>query len=72
MQLNAPVVKRALNRPWFVGELFVNDMRDPQHEEHEQLREWYGGPFAAEDVGQDVTQRRVAAIAKRRRVVALG
>lgn len=49
-------------------ELFLDAMNDPQHEEHERLREWYGGLFAADDVGQDIAQRRVAAIAKRRRV----
>ncbi len=41
-------------------------MADPSHEEHEHLREWYGGPYNADDIDERFTRRAVAAIAIRR------
>ncbi|HJO63795.1 MAG TPA: hypothetical protein QF469_00495, partial [Sphingomonas sanguinis] len=36
------------------------------HEEHDRLREWYGGPYNADDIDERFTRRAVAAIAIRR------
>ena len=47
-------------------ELFLDAMADPAHEEHAQLRQWYGGPFDADDIDEKAAKRRIAAIAKRR------
>ena len=47
-------------------ELFLDAMRDPAHEEHQQLRQWYGGPFDADDIDELVTKHTVAVIAIRR------
>ncbi|WP_242095735.1 plasmid pRiA4b ORF-3 family protein [Sphingomonas sp. CROZ-RG-20F-R02-07] len=47
-------------------ELFLNAMADPAHEEHDRLREWYGGPYNPDDIDERFTRRAVAAIAIRR------
>ncbi len=47
-------------------EMFLDAMADPSHEEHEHLREWYGGPYNADDIDERFTRRAVAAIAIRR------
>ncbi len=44
----------------------ANDaIADPKHEEHDRLREWYGGPYNAADIDERFTRRAVAAIAIR-------
>lgn len=47
-------------------EIFLDAMADPAHEEHGRLREWYGGPYNADDIDERFTRRAVAAIAIRR------
>ena len=47
-------------------EMFLDAMADPNHEEHDHLREWYGGPYNAHDIDERFTRRAVAAIAIRR------
>lgn len=47
-------------------EMFLDAMADPGHEEHDHLREWYGGPYNADDIDERSTRRVVAAIAIRR------
>lgn len=47
-------------------ELFLEAMSDPAHGEHQQLRQWYGGPFDPDDIDKLATKRAVAAIATRR------
>jgi hypothetical protein len=47
-------------------ELFLDAMSDPAHEEHQQLRQWYGGAFDPDDIDEPATKRAVAAIAIRR------
>jgi hypothetical protein len=48
-------------------ELFCEAMSDPSHEEHQQLREWYGGPFNLDDTDELAAKGAVASIAIRRR-----
>ena len=47
-------------------ERFLEAMSDVAHEEHQQLRQWYGGPFDPLDVNELAAKRAVAAIAIRR------
>lgn len=47
-------------------ELFLDAMAEPAHEDHDRLRDWYGGPYNAEDIDERFTRRAVAAIAIRR------
>lgn len=47
-------------------ENFLEAMADPGHEEHDEVRQWYGGPYDPTDIEKLVTTRRVAAIAIRR------
>lgn len=42
-------------------EMFLGAMADPTHEEHDSLREWYGGPYNADDIDERFTRRAVAA-----------
>ncbi|MES3154920.1 plasmid pRiA4b ORF-3 family protein [Sphingomonas faeni] len=49
-------------------ELFLDAMSDPAHGEHQQLRQWYGGPFDPDDIDELAIKRAVAAIAIRRHV----
>jgi len=46
--------------------LFLDAMADSAHEEHERLRDWYGGPYNPDDIDERFTRRAVAAIAIRR------
>ncbi len=47
-------------------ENFLEAIADPDHEEHGELRQWYGGPYDPDDIDELITKRRVAAIAIRR------
>lgn len=47
-------------------ENFLEAMADPNHEEHAEALEWYGGPFDPHSIDELITKRRVAAIAIRR------
>ncbi|ODP38899.1 MULTISPECIES: plasmid pRiA4b ORF-3 family protein [Sphingomonas] len=47
-------------------EMFLEAMADPAHEDHDRLREWYGGAYNPDDIGERFTRRAVAAIAIRR------
>jgi hypothetical protein len=46
--------------------LFLEAMSNPSHEEHKQLRQWYGGLFNPDDIDELAAKRAVAAIAIRR------
>lgn len=43
-------------------EIFLDAMANPAHEEHDGLREWYGGPCNADDIDERFTRRAVAAM----------
>lgn len=43
-------------------EMFLDAMADPAHEEHDRLREWYGGPYNPDDIDERFTRRAVVAI----------
>jgi len=47
-------------------EMFLDAMANPANEEHDRLREWYGGPYNADDIDEPLARRAVAAIANRR------
>nr|WP_241212621.1 plasmid pRiA4b ORF-3 family protein [Sphingomonas sp. ABOLG] len=47
-------------------EMFLKAMGDPTHEEHDRLRDWYGGPYNPDDIDERFTRHAVAAIAIRR------
>lgn len=47
-------------------EMFLDAMAEPTHEEHDRLREWYGGPYNPGDIDERFIRRAVAAIAIRR------
>lgn len=47
-------------------ENFLEVIADPDHEEHDDARQWYGGPYDPGDIDELITKRRVAGIAIRR------
>ena len=47
-------------------ENFLVAITDPDHEEHDEVREWYGDPYDPDNIDELITKRRVAAIAIRR------
>ena len=47
-------------------ENFLDAMADPNHEEHADVLEWYGGSYDPANIDELITKRRVAAIAIRR------
>jgi len=47
-------------------ERFLQALSDVAHEEHQQLYEWYGGPFDPLDIDEVASKNAVAAIAIRR------
>ena len=47
-------------------ENFLEAIADPDHEEHDEVREWYGDPYDPDNIDELITKRRVAAIAIRR------
>lgn len=47
-------------------ENFLAAIADPNHAEHDELREWYDGAYDPDDIDELITKRRVAAIAIRR------
>ena len=49
-------------------ENFLDAIADPNHEEHVEVLEWYGGPFDPTTFDELIAKRRVAAIAIRRAV----
>lgn len=49
-------------------ELFLKAMSNSAHEEHQQLRRWYGGLFDPDDIDELAVRRAVAAIAIRRHI----
>ncbi len=48
-------------------EEFLDAMRDPQHDEHERLLEWYGGTFDPEDTDERRVRMIISDFAARRR-----
>lgn len=47
-------------------EMFLDSIGNPAHEEHDRLRDWYGGAYNPEDIDERFSRRAVAAIAVRR------
>lgn len=47
-------------------DMFLEAMADPGHEEHDELKGWYGGTFDPNDIRRDEILRRVAKLARRR------
>ena len=47
-------------------ENFLDAIADPNHEEHDEVRQWYGGDYDPDNIDELITKRRVAAIAIRR------
>lgn len=45
---------------------FLDAMADPNHQEHADVLEWYGGLYDPANIDELITKRRVAAIAIRR------
>lgn len=46
--------------------MFLDAMADPAHEDHDRLREWYGGSYNPDDIDERFTRRALATIAMRR------
>ncbi len=40
--------------------MFLTSMSNPAHEEHDRLRDWYGGRYNPDDIGERFTRRAVA------------
>ena len=47
-------------------EFFLEAIADPSHEEHDRLLEWYGRPYAPEDIDELATKDRVGRLPVRR------
>lgn len=47
-------------------ENFLDAMADPNHNEHDEVLEWYGGTYDPDNIDDLITKRRIAAIAIRR------
>ncbi len=47
-------------------ENFLDAMTDPKHEEHDELRQWYGAQYNPDEIDEKIIKRRVASIALRR------
>lgn len=46
-------------------ENFLEAMADPDHEEHAELREWYGGPYDPDDIDEPQIRHRLSQLAGR-------
>ena len=47
-------------------ENFLEAVAGPIHEEHEELMEWYGGPYDVDDIDEPRIRRRLSLLAARR------
>lgn len=47
-------------------ENFLDAMSDPNHKEHDELRQWYGAKYDPDDINERITKRRITEIASRR------
>lgn len=47
-------------------EMFLEAIADPNHEEHDHLLEWHGGPFDPKDIEEDIVKIQMDRIAKAR------
>lgn len=47
-------------------EHFLEAIVDPEHEEHDELKGWYGGPFDPADIRRHEILKRVGRLARRR------
>lgn len=47
-------------------ENFLEAIADPNHEEHDELMEWYGGPYDAADIDEPRIHRRLGLLVGRR------
>lgn len=47
-------------------ELFLEAMEDPRHEEHEEIKRWYGAAFEPELANEEEIRARIAKLARRR------
>jgi hypothetical protein len=45
-------------------ELFLDAMTAPTHDDHDRLRDWYGGPYNRDDIDERFTRRAIAISAK--------
>ena len=48
-------------------EMFLEAMADPNHEEHENLVDWYGKPFAPENIEPEIVKIQMDRLANMRR-----
>ncbi len=46
--------------------MFLEAIADPNHEEHDHLLEWHGGPFDPKDIEEDIVKIQMDRIAKAR------
>ncbi|HUO01275.1 MAG TPA: plasmid pRiA4b ORF-3 family protein [Rhizomicrobium sp.] len=46
---------------------FLEAIEDPDHPDHEELFDWYGGPFNPADVDNDAIKKRLARLAPRKK-----
>lgn len=47
-------------------ELFLDAIADPDHEQHDELMRWHGGPFDPADIDEDAIRVGIAKLARRR------
>lgn len=47
-------------------EMFLEAMADPNHEDHDDLTEWYGRPFEPEEIDLDIVTIQLRRLAKMR------
>jgi hypothetical protein len=53
-------------------ELFLDAIADPKHEQHRELKRWYGRPFHPEHAADEDIQIRIGKLAKRRALGKVG
>lgn len=47
-------------------EIFLDALSDPNHPEHEELLEWYGGPFDPADMKEQIVRIQMGRLTKAR------
>jgi hypothetical protein len=45
---------------------FLKAMAKPRHPQHQEVVDWYGGPFDPSDIGTNIIRERIAKLARRR------
>ncbi len=51
----------------FGFEHFLEALSDPDHEDHDDLMDWHGGPFDPTDIEEDTVHAQLKRLAKKRR-----